>query len=240
MTARETQQAAPRTADPYRDLAVIDARAPRVNQAAVGLVALLGALTGFWLLFALLALQLTLGLLLGRRWCLPCVFYFEVVQPQLGQGPLEDSRPPRFANQVGAVFLWAATAASLFGLRAVGLTLGATVAVLAILAAATGFCAGCFLYKVAARLRGIRTLRVHKLDLAELSVRPGQGAVVQFTHPLCSDCQELSERLVRDRKDPVLVDVSRRPDLARKYGVSVVPLAFEVAADGSVLRRVGS
>jgi hypothetical protein len=219
---------------------VIDARAPRFNQATVGLIALAGVVTGWWPLFALLALQLTLGLLLGRRWCLPCVFYFEVVQPRIGEGPLEDSRPPRFANQVGAVFLWAATTASVFGLRAAGLTLGSIVAALAILAAGTGFCAGCFLYKVGARLRGIRMLRVHKVDLAELSVQPGHGAVVQFTHPLCSDCQELAERLVRNRRDPVFVDVSRRPDLARKYGVSVVPLAFEVAADGSVLRRVES
>jgi hypothetical protein len=36
----------------------------------------------------------------------------------------------------------------------------------------------------------------------------------------------------------VLVDVSRRPDLARKYGVAVVPLAVEVGADGAVRRRL--
>ena len=144
-------------ADPYRDLAVIDARAPRFNQATVGVVSLLGVVSGWWVLFALLALQLTLGLLLGRRWCLPCVFYFEVVQPRIGEGSLEDSRPPRFANQVGAVFLWAATASSLLGLSRVGLSLGAIVAALALLAATTGFCAGCVLYRIGARLRGVRT-----------------------------------------------------------------------------------
>jgi len=37
---------------------------------------------------------------------------------------------------------------------------------------------------------------------------------------------------------PVLVDVSRRPDLARKYGVAVVPLAVAVDADGRVTRRI--
>jgi hypothetical protein len=36
----------------------------------------------------------------------------------------------------------------------------------------------------------------------------------------------------------VLVDVSRRPDLARKYGVAVVPLAVEVGPDGAVRRRI--
>jgi hypothetical protein len=227
-----------RSADPYRDLAVIDARAPRFNQAAVGFLALVGVVTGWWLLFALLALQLTLGLTLGRRWCLPCAFYFEVVQPRLGEGPLEDSRPPRFANEVGAVFLWAATAASALGLRGLGLALGGIVAALALLAAVTGFCAGCTLYRVGARLRGVRRLAVARVDLAELGVPHGQGAIVQFTHPLCTDCRELTAQLVHERRAPVLIDVAGRPDLARKYGVAVVPLALEIAADGAVVRRL--
>src|ERR671937_3274529 len=110
-----------RTADPYRDLDVIDARGPRFMQGTIAVLALVAFLTGWWPLLAILAAQLALGLTLGRRWCLPCVFYFEVVQPRLGEGPLEDSRPPRFANQVGALFLWSASAASLFGLRRIGL-----------------------------------------------------------------------------------------------------------------------
>ncbi len=227
-----------RTADPYADLAVIDARAPRFNQATVGLVALLGVVTGWWVLFGVLALQLSMGLLLGRRWCLPCVFYFEVVQPRLGEGPLEDARPPRFANEVGAVFLWGAAAASFLGLSRLGLSLGVIVAALALLAATTGFCAGCSLYRVGARLRGVRTLRIHRMDLAELGVTPGQGAVVQFTHPLCAECHALTGRLTSQRRPPVLVDVSRRPDLARKYGVAVVPFAVEVGADGTIQGRL--
>src|SRR5207302_2971297 len=86
-----------RTADPYRDTDVIDARAPRANQVVVGLVALAGMLTGQWWLPALMAAQLGLGLTLGRRWCLACIAYFELIQPRLGEGPLEDARPPRFA-----------------------------------------------------------------------------------------------------------------------------------------------
>jgi hypothetical protein len=34
------------------------------------------------------------------------------------------------------------------------------------------------------------------------------------------------------------VDVSRRPELARRYHVAVVPTAFSVAADGRVLERL--
>ena len=229
-----------RTADPYRDLDVIDARAPRFNQAVIGALSLLGVATGWWGLFAVLALQLTIGLALGRRWCLPCVAYFELVQPRLGEGPLEDSRPPRFGNQVGAATLWAATVASAAGLHRLGLALGGIVAALALLAAATGFCAGCVLYRIGARIRGVRTLALHRVDLAELGVPPGTGAVVQFTHPLCSDCHELTGHLEREHRAPVLVDVSRRPDLAAKYGVAVVPLAVEVDADGQVRASPGN
>ena len=145
-----------RRADPYRNSEVIDERAPRVNQAVVGAVALLGVVTGWWWLYALLALQLALGLTLGRRWCLACVAYFELIQPRLGEGRLEDARPPRFANMVGLGVLGAATLASLAGLDLLGAALGALVAALGLLAAATGFCAGCTAYKVGYRLTGRR------------------------------------------------------------------------------------
>ena len=143
-----------RRADPYHDTQVIDARAPRVNQAVVGVVALVAVLTGWWVLLALLALQLALGLVLGRRWCLACVVYYEVLQPRFGEGPLEDSRPPRFANMVGLGFLGAGSLAYLVGVDVVGAVLGGIVAALALLAAATGFCAGCTAYKIGYRLTG--------------------------------------------------------------------------------------
>jgi len=143
-----------RLADPYRDLDVIDARAPRFNQATIGVLAALAVATGWWWLLGLLGLQLLVGLTLGRRFCLPCLAYFELVQPRFGEGPLEDARPPRFANLVGAVFLTAATVAYATGLTTLGAVLGGIVAALALLAAATGFCTGCEAYKLSCRLRG--------------------------------------------------------------------------------------
>jgi hypothetical protein len=226
------------TADPYADTDVVDVRAPRFLQATVGAVSVLALLTGWWGLLGLLALQLVVGLVLGRRWCLPCVAYFRFVQPRLGEGRVEDARPPRFANMVGAVVLGSAFLAHLSGLRAVGTALGALVAVLALLAAATGLCVGCELYKLAARLRGVRPGTVGALDLAEVGAAPGQLAVVQFTHPLCSDCRELEDRLAAGPQPLHTVDVSRRPDLARRYHVAVVPAAFRVAGDGTVLERL--
>lgn len=141
-------------ADPYRDTAVIDSRAPRFNQTTVGLVSLLAVTTGWWWLLALLAAQLVLGLAAGRRFCLPCLVYFELVQPLFGEGPLEDARPPRFANLVGAVFLTAASLAYAAGLGTAGAALGLLVASLALLAAGTGFCAGCEAFKLGSLLRG--------------------------------------------------------------------------------------
>lgn len=141
-------------ADPYRNTDVIDAHAPRFNQTVIGSLAAVAVATGWWWLLAALAAQLIVGLTLGRRWCLPCLAYFELLQPLLGEGPLEDSRPPRFANMVGAAFLSAAALA--YGLEAevVGAVLGGLVAGLALLAAATGFCAGCEAYKLGYLLTG--------------------------------------------------------------------------------------
>jgi uncharacterized protein DUF4395 len=145
----------PRTAYPYRDLDVIDANAPRFNQAVIGTLALVAFLTGWWPLLAILAAQLAIGLTLGRRWCLPCLAYFELVQPRIGEGPVEDSRPPRFANKVGVAFLGAASLALALGFELLGWALGLTVAALALAAAATGVCAGCEIYRLLARVRGI-------------------------------------------------------------------------------------
>src|ERR671924_1953264 len=129
-----------RTADPWRDTDVIDSRAPRTNQAIVGTLSLLAFLTGWWPILGLLAAQLAIGLTFGRRYCLPCLLYFEVLQPRFGEGPIEDARPPRFANTIGAAVLGAAALAHAFGLSLVGSALALLVAGLALLAAATGLC----------------------------------------------------------------------------------------------------
>lgn len=143
-----------RLADPYRDLDVIDSRAPRFNQATIGSVSVLAVATGWWWLLGLLAAQLIVGLTIGRRFCLTCLAYFELLQPRFGEGPLEDARPPRFANLIGAVFLTGATTAYAAGLETVGAVLGGLVAGLALLAAATGFCTGCEMYKLGSFLVG--------------------------------------------------------------------------------------
>jgi hypothetical protein len=145
-----------RAAHPYDDTTVIDARAPRFNQAVIGALAVVAVALGPWWLLALLAAQLAIGLTFGRRYCLPCLAYFELVQPRFGEGPLEDARPPRFANMIGIVFLTAASLAFAAGWESAGAVLGTLVAALALLAAATGFCAGCEAYKLGYLVRGRR------------------------------------------------------------------------------------
>ena len=227
-----------RTADPWRDTDVIDERAPRFNQAVTGAVALLGAVFGWPLAWALMSAQLLIGLTLGRRFCLPCLAYFELVQPRFGEGRLEDSRPPRLANMMGTAFLGAAALSWWLGAPTLGTVVGLLVAALALLAASTGFCAGCELYRLSARLRGISPRHRARIDAADLDGLSGGPAYVEFTHPLCSECREWEERL-RSESDPLLkLDVSERPDLARKYGVAVVPTVLRVAPDGAVLERL--
>jgi Domain of unknown function (DUF4395) len=227
-----------RTADPYRDLDVIDSWAPRFNQATIGLLALVGVLTGWWWLLGLLAAQLAIGLTLGRRYCLPCLAYFELVQPRFGEGPIEDSRPPRFANMVGVAVLGGATVAYGLDFGTVGAALGLLVAGLAFLAAATGLCAGCEAYRIGARLRGVRSHRLDRVELADLGLTPAGEVVVQFTHPLCSDCASLERRFRAEGREVVVVDVSRQPELARKYGVALVPTAVAVSSTGAVRARL--
>jgi hypothetical protein len=227
-----------RRAHPYRDLDVIDARAPRFNQAAIGTLALVAVLTGWWPLLGLLALQFALGLTLGRRWCLPCVAYFELVQPRIGEGELEDARAPRFANMMGLAVLTAATVAHAAGLHALGTALAVLVSALALLAAVTGFCTGCEIYRLGARLRGIGHGDLRRIDPADVGLAGGEGTVVEFTHPLCSECLSLERELRAAGRSVVTVDVRTRPDLARKYGIGIVPTAVTVDAAGTVTARL--
>lgn len=235
MTART------RTAHPYRDTDVIDARAPRFNQATVGVISLIALVTGWWPLLGVLAAQLGIGLRFGRRFCLPCVAYFELVQPRFGEGRIEDSRPPKFANQVGFVVLTSATLVHAGGLTTLGTGLGVLIVALAGLAATTGFCAGCEMYRIGARLRGIRRRVIDRLDLAELGEPRGTGdgreLVVAFSHPLCTDCRTALDDLAAGSDRWISVDVRDRPDLARKYGVALVPTLIRIAADGGVLQQ---
>lgn len=228
----------PRTADPYRDLDVIDARAPRTNQAVIGVLALVALLAGWPWLVALLALQLAVGLTFGRRYCLPCLLYFEVLQPRLGEGPLEDSRPPRFANLVGVTFLGAATVLFVAGVPLAGWVLTGMVAALALLAAATGICVGCQMYLLLQRLRGSRPAREipDRIAPEAFGLDPDGGpAVVVFTSPYCLACQHWLEALDTRGVPYLRFSVRDHGALAHAHGVRSTPVVLAVEPGGRVV-----
>jgi len=227
-----------RSADPWRDTDVVDERAARFEQGNTGIVALLGVVCGWPLAWALMSAQLLIGVTLGRRFCLPCLAYFVLVQPRFGEGPLEDSRPPRLANMMGTAFLGLAALLWWLGAEPAGTALGALVAFLALLSASTGFCVGCEIYRLTARLRGISPRRHDRIDPVDLNGLRGGEAYVEFTHPLCADCREWERRLAAKAEPLLTLDVRERPELARKYGIAVVPTVFRVSSDGAVLKRL--
>ena len=61
---------------------------------------------------------------------------------------------------------------------------------------------------------------------------------VEFTHPLCSECQDWEQRLLLAGRPLLKVDVRDQPDLAKKYGIAIVPTVVAVAPDGEVLERL--
>src|SRR3990170_3516557 len=139
-----------RTADPWRDTDIIDERAARFGQLTTGVVALLGALFGWPLAWALMSAQLFIGMTLGRRWCIPCVAYFTLVQPRFREGALGGSPPPPPPDQMGTAFLGSAALLWWLGSPAAGTAIAGVVAFLALLSASTGFCAGCEIYRLTA------------------------------------------------------------------------------------------
>jgi hypothetical protein len=113
------------------------------------------------------------------------------------------------------------------------------VAALALLSASTGLCVGCEVYRLGARLRGISPRRHAWIDPADLSGLDGhRDAYVEFTHPLCAKCREWERRLGGGERPLLMLNVRERPDLARKYGIAVVPTVVAVDASGAVVERL--
>jgi hypothetical protein len=137
----------------------VDVRAARLSQGTTGLLVLGALAIGEWPLLFVPALHLAASIVLGQRGNLPVRAFNAFLKPRLGPGALEDARPPRFANGVGVIFLGASLLAHATGLTVLGWILAGIVGALALLAAATGLCVGCWMYRVVAPLRGIRGLR---------------------------------------------------------------------------------
>ena len=108
-----------RTADPWADTDVIDARAPRTNQAIVGTLSLLAFVTGWWPILGLLAAQLAIGLTFGAAGACPACSTSKSCSRVYGEGPIETAAAS-IRERVGRYLLGSATLAHALGFTTVG------------------------------------------------------------------------------------------------------------------------
>ena len=131
----------------------IDPRGPRFAAwiTSAVLAAVLVTSSG-WLLAAQTAVFLT-GAVLGLPKAPYGVVFRRLVRPRLAPpAELEAETPPRFAQGVGAAFGIAGTASFALGATGAGLVFTGFALVAALLNAAIGFCLGCELYLLLARI----------------------------------------------------------------------------------------
>jgi hypothetical protein len=135
---------------------MIDSHLPRFSQGVQSVVLALAFLLDVEIVVPLMALMLFAAVAGGSRWNLMAYLYRAVPIPR---GEPEAAAPPRFAQILGTVFLTLATVglytAEVDSTTRMVLGWGPAllVALLAGLAATTGFCLGCEIYLLAARAR---------------------------------------------------------------------------------------
>lgn len=133
----------------------VDVRAARLSQALVAGLVVLALLLRAPALLAVAGIHLALSAALGRRGNVAVRFFDAALRPRLGPPAWEDARPPRFASLVGATFVALALVAHAAGAAALGWALAGIVGALALVAASTGACVGCWLYGYLGPFRGL-------------------------------------------------------------------------------------
>jgi hypothetical protein len=135
-------------------LARIDSRGPRFAATLTTVVLVVVLATGSgWLLLAQ-TLVFALGAFAGLQYSPYGWLYRTLVRPRLGPpAELEDAAPPRFAQGVGFGFAAVGTLGFLTGLTWVGLLATGLALAAAFLNAAFGYCLGCEMYLLVARVR---------------------------------------------------------------------------------------
>lgn len=126
----------------------MDPRAPRFGQGVTSGLLGLGIALQEPALVYLTTVVLGSAVLSGWRIDLYALFWRNVLSEFVSEPrELEHSAPHRFAKLVGAGFTVLASAALFMGYPLVGYGFAVVVAVLAGLAATTGFCVGCRMYR---------------------------------------------------------------------------------------------
>ncbi|MBC8091520.1 MAG: DUF4395 domain-containing protein [Pseudonocardia sp.] len=132
----------------------VDPRGVRFAAALTTVVLAVVLISGSGWLLAVQALVFALGAFAGLRFAPYSVLYRLLVAPRL-RPPTEreDAAPVRFSQLVGLVFAVLGTVGYLTGLTALGVVATAFALAAAFLNAAFGFCLGCEMYAVIARIR---------------------------------------------------------------------------------------
>jgi len=118
-------------------------------------VLLVVLVTGSGWLLAAQTLVFAIGAGAGLQRAPYGLLFARVVRPRLGPpAAFEDEAPPRFAQAVGLAFGLVGTIGYLAGVPVLGAIATALALAAAFLNAAFGFCLGCEMYLLLARLRG--------------------------------------------------------------------------------------
>jgi hypothetical protein len=131
----------------------IDARGPRFSASITLLVLSVALLTNSIYVIGFQLLVFGIAAFIGLKKSPYGLIYRKLVQPRLsGPVPLEDQRPPRFAQLVGFLFALVAFVGLLSGAESVFTIATSFALVAAFLNSAFGFCLGCKMYLILVRI----------------------------------------------------------------------------------------
>ena len=131
----------------------IDARGPRFTATITLVVLAIALLTQSIYVMGFQLLVFGIAAFIGLKKSPYGIIYRKLVQPRLrGPVPLEDQRPPRFAQLVGFLFALVAAIGLLSDANAVFTIATSFALVAAFLNSAFGFCLGCQMYLILVRI----------------------------------------------------------------------------------------
>jgi hypothetical protein len=131
----------------------IDARGPRFTATITLVVLAIALLTQSVYVIGFQLLVFGIAAFIGLKKSPYGIIYRKLVQPRLrGPVPLEDQRPPRFAQLVGFLFALVAVIGLLSDASAVFTIATSFALVAAFLNSAFGFCLGCRMYLILVRI----------------------------------------------------------------------------------------
>ncbi len=138
----------------------LDPRGVRFSAAVTTLVLALVLISGSGWLAAAQAVVFGVGSIAGMTFAPYGVLFRRLVAPRLAPpAEREDAAPVRFSQTVGLVFAVVAAIGYLTGLTTLGVVATAFALAAAFLNAVFGFCLGCEMYGLLARVRTARTAR---------------------------------------------------------------------------------